>query len=273
MKLDFLVYSGLLGAILFVGSSWRDESYAPPPPPPLTPTEVSLFSAFTPFTPGSLISVQKIDNPAMTGTAFSVGQGGQWIVSRQSLKDCPNPYLAIGGNLGVRFKIRKSADLANYQMGITSGGARPLPLAPVADLKPGTRGFMPGYLNDSVGEATGRLIGPTLYRKSKRFQKDEQVLAWAESGHTYGINGSLNRLQGGPTLNSASQVIGITLRHNPRRGRIYSSTPQTLAHIARPPERRDDFEHEDTFTRKNYGIVSDTVRRQYRVMQVACLQS
>jgi serine protease Do len=270
---DWLIYAGLVAGIMLIAGRWHDRSMAPPPPPPLSSGEMAIFAAFTPFTPGSLISVPSVDKPVMKGTAFSVSQSGAWVVSRQSLEGCAKPYLAIGGNLGVPFKVRLSADLDKYQLAITPGGVRPLPLAAASEVKIGQRGFMPGYPAGSVGEATGRLIGQTVLRKSKRFQNNETVLAWAEAGHTLGLRGSLDKLSGGPVLNAASQVVGITLAHKPRRGRIYSSTPQTLSRIARPHDRQPDFEREDILTRKNYGIVSDTLRRQYRVVQVACLDA
>lgn len=268
---DWLIYGGALAGMIAVCNGWHDQSMAPEAPPPLSSSETALFAAFTPFAPGSIISVPEVDNPQTRGTAFSVGQTGEWVVSRQALKNCARPYLVLGANLGVPVKLRPSASLDNYQMVITEGGVRPLKLAPVEEIKVGQRGFMPGFPHGEVGEATGRLIGQTMLRKTKRYQHYEPVLAWAEAGHTYHLTGGLTQLEGGPVLNEHSEAVGIVVSYNPRRGRIYSSTPQTLAQIANPADRKPDFEPEDTITRRNYGIVSDTLRRQYRVMQLACI--
>ena len=268
---DALVYAGLLGAITVLSNGWRDQSMAPEAPPALSHSEIALFAAFTPFAPGAIISVPQIDHPEARGTAFSVGASGEWVVQRKSLENCSRPYLALGGNLGIPVKTRPSAALDNYQLVVSNGGVRPLPLAIPEAIRVGDRGFMPGFPHGDVGEATGRLIGQTWLRKSKRNQHDEPVLVWAEAGHTTHLSGSLEQLEGGPVLGEHSQVMGIVRGYKPRRGIIYSSTPQTLSRIANPSDRRPDFEQEDTITKRNYGIISDTLRRQYRVMQIACL--
>jgi serine protease Do len=268
---DALIYGGLLAGITLLSSFWHDQSMAPEAPPPLSHSEIALFAAFTPFAPGSIISVPPIDHPEARGTAFSVGASGEWVVQRKALENCSQPYLALGGNLGIPVKVRPSASLDNYQLVVSNGGVRPLPLAIPETIRVGNRGFMPGFPHGEVGEATGRLIGQTWLRKTKRNQHFEPVLVWAEAGHTYHLSGSLEQISGGPVLNEHSEVMGIVRGYKPRRGIIYSSTPETLAKIANPADRRPDFEQEDTITRRNYGIVSDTLRRQYRVMQIACL--
>ncbi len=277
MKLDWLLYGVALAVGTMVTVNWRDRSMAPPAPPPPSASEISLLASFSPFAQGSIISLPSGQGVATqidyTGTAFSVSQSGEWIIARDSIRNCAYPFLNIGGNLGVPFKIRKSAGHENYEIAVTSGGTRPLPLADPAALKVGQRAFMPGFPRGAVGEATGRFIGRTTLSKSKRFEANESVLAWAESGHTFGLEGSLNQLIGGPAVNTASQVVGITLRHNPRRGRIYTSTPETLHALANPASRRPDYDREEVITRRNYGTVSDTFRREYRVAQVGCLRT
>ena len=41
--------------------------------------------------------------------------------------------------------------------------------------------------------------------------------------------------------------------------------------IASLADRKPDYDSEATITKGNYGIVSDTLRREYRVAQVGCI--
>lgn len=270
---DWMIYGTAITLLVVVPGAWGDKSMSPPAPPPPGEGEMALFASFSPFSHSEIITLPLMEKLEPRGTAFSVSKAGEWIVARESIRGCRHPYINVGGNMGVPFKVRYKASLDNYVLAVTASGARPLPLAAPSSIKPGMRGFMPGYPHGEIGEATARLIGETRLKTGKRFHKPETVLAWAEAGHTANIGGSLNQLLGGPTLNARSEVLGITLKTNPRRGRIYSSTPQTVAAIANTPSRTYDFEHEDILTRRNYGVVSDTLRREYRVAQVGCIKT
>ncbi len=273
MKLDWLLYAACITTIAVVTSQWHETSDAPPAPPPPGIGEMALFANFTPFAASSIINLPVDDQKVMTGTAFSVSQSGDWIVARDSIRGCTHPFLNIGGNLGVPFKIRDVKGVDNYVIGVTNGGARPIPLADPKDIKPGIRGFMPGFPGGDPGEATARLIGTTVLEKSKRGGHNELVLAWAKAGKTEGLKGDLNRLIGAPVIDDNSHAIGIVIKESPRRGRIYTSVPATLLNIGTPPERAPDYESESVVTKRNYGIVADTLRREYRIAQVGCIKS
>jgi serine protease Do len=270
---DWFIYGSIVGLLVVVPGKWGDKSMSPPAPPPPGVGEMALFSSFTPFTQSEIITLPMMEKVEPRGTAFSVSKSGEWIVARESIKSCRYPYINVGGNLAVPFKVNYKASKDNYVLAVTEGGARPLPLADTKTIEPGMRGFMPGYPHGQVGEATVRLIGETKLKSGKRFKKAETVFAWAEAGHTEQIGGNLNLLLGGPTLNAKSEVIGITLESKPRRGRIYSSTPDMVSKMANTPSRKYDNGREDLLTRRNYGVVSDTLRREYRVVQVGCIKT
>ena len=270
---DQLIYLGIILAVLGVSNAWHDTSNAPPAPPQPGVGEMALFANFSPFAEASIINLPVDDQKVMTGTAFSVSQTGEWIVGRKSIEGCTHPFLNIGGNLGVPFTVRNIPGIDTYVVVQTDGGGRPLPLADPATVKPGIRGFMPGFPGGEPGEATARLIGKTIIERTTRFDQNQTVLAWAEAGRTEGIKGDLSQLLGAPVIDDTSHVIGIVIAEDPRRGRIYTSDPETLAKLANPPDRKPDFESEDTLTRRNYGIVADTLRREYRVAQVGCVKS
>ncbi len=270
---DWLLYAAALTTLVVVTVNWHEESNSPVAPPPPGIGEMALFANLTPFFAGSIINLPVDDRKTMTGTAFSVAKSGEWIVATSSVRGCTHPFLNIGGNLAAPFKTRTVPGIDNYVIATTEGAGRPLPLADPTTVKPGMRGFMPGFPDGQVGEATGRLIGRTVIEHTKRFQHNEPVLAWAKAGRTEGLRGNLNKLTGGPVIDDSSRVIGITLYEKPRRGRIYSAMPQTVQTLAKATGHKDDFESEATVTKRNYGIVSDTLRREYRVAQVGCIAS
>ncbi len=273
MKLDWLLYAGVLAALVTVTGQWREKSNSPPAPPPPGIGEMALFANFTPFVVGSIINLPVDDQKVMTGTAFSVSKAGEWIVAKSAVGTCTHPFLNIGGNLAVPFTTRAVKGYDNYLIAVTEGAGRPLPLVNPVNVKPGMRGFMPGYPGGEVGEATARLIGRTLMEGNKRSEKNEIVLAWAEAGRTEGLKGDLNQLKGGPVVADNGQVVGITIKEKPRRGRIYTSIPETVIGLASTTDRKPDYEAEATLTKRNYGIVSDSLRREYRVAQVGCIKT
>jgi hypothetical protein len=88
-------------------------------------------------------------------------------------------------------------------------------------------------------------------------------------------------LSGAPTLDAAGQVVGVTLSETPRRGKIYSTTPASLAaalRLAGPtktvesPDGVLDGAVGEPITVENYGRVADSLRRDLRVVRVACLR-
>lgn len=270
---DRFFYLVLLIAIVAVTGSWHESSDAPPAPPPPGRGEMALFANFTPFSAISIINLPIDDQKIMTGTAFSIAQNGQWILGADSIRGCPHPFLNIGGNLGVPFKVTHVGGIDNYVVGTTEGAGPPLPLADPKTIQPGMRGFAVGFPAGQAGEATARLIGRTVIERHKRFQHNEEVMAWAQAGRTVDLKGNLDQLLGGPMVTDQAGVVGVVLRESPRRGRIYTSTPETLARLAATAPRAPDYEASDTLTKRNYGIVADTFRREYRVAQVGCIKS
>ena len=101
---------------------------------------------------------------------------------------------------------------------------------------------------------------------------NSDVLAWAEIGRTDGLKGSLAGLSGAPVLDTAGDVVGVTLAEAPRRGRVFTATPQTVRRALAaagvkpaPPGTGQPISVE------NYGRVADGLRRDLRVAQVVCL--
>jgi hypothetical protein len=98
------------------------------------------------------------------------------------------------------------------------------------------------------------------------------VLVWAEAGRTDGLKGTLGGLSGAPALDAAGRVIGVTIAEAPRRGRIYTTVPETMRRTLETSGRRlGNPQPGQPITPENYGRVADGLRRDLRVAQVVCL--
>jgi hypothetical protein len=69
-------------------------------------------------------------------------------------------------------------------------------------------------------------------------------------------------------------VIGVTIAEAPRRGRIYTTAPETVAsaiHDLHEPVAAQAAG--EAISPDNYGRVADDLRRTLRVAQVVCLKT
>ena len=105
-----------------------------------------------------------------------------------------------------------------------------------------------------------------------RGARTEPVLVWAEVGRTDGLRGSLAGLSGAPALDASGRVVGVTIAESPRRGRIYTTAPETV-HTAFQVARQQPATYAvgEPVNVENYGRVADSLRRDLRVAQVVCL--
>ena len=71
-----------------------------------------------------------------------------------------------------------------------------------------------------------------------RGARTEPVLVWAETGRTDGLKGTLGGLSGAPALDDQGRVVGVTIAEAPRRGRIYTTAPETTARTLAAGGRR-----------------------------------
>jgi serine protease Do len=97
------------------------------------------------------------------------------------------------------------------------------------------------------------------------------VLVWAETGRTDGLKGTLGGLSGAPALDDQGRVVGVTIAEAPRRGRIYTTSPETTARALAVSGRRLADAPATPISADNYGRVADDLRRNLRVAQVVCL--
>ena len=269
---DWAVYAVVVGGLLIFSLVRRENADAPPAPAPPDEMEGALLGPVTPFDPS--VTVHAPDTPFQpaSGTAFSIARDGRWVTARHVVEGCRRPALVVGGGRAVAADVRL-APRADVAVLITQGGPPALPVAASAPLRRGQRAFHPGFPQGRPGEVASRLLGRETWKVTGRGARDEPVLAWAEVGRTAGLNGTLSGLSGAPVLDRQGQVVGVTLAESPRRGRVYTTAPDTFGPAIRGQQQADEVLLDEPITVDNYGLVADSMRRDLRVAQVVCLSA
>lgn len=271
---DWLIYAAVVLALLFVALGRRERSDAPPAPPPPVPAEAqgALLGPSSPFDPSVVVEVADKAEPA-SGTAFSISDTGVWVTARHVVDGCTQTAIVVAHGQGVEAKVQIDPR-GEAAILTTDGGAPPLPLDLSQGLRQGERAFHPGYPQGEPGEVTTRLLGRENLVVKGRGARTEPVLVWAETGRTDGLRGTLGGLSGAPALDEHGRVIGVTIAEAPRRGRIYTTIPETVARtlsLTREPGAARAAG--EALTPENYGRVADDLRRNLRVAQVICLRA
>ena len=267
---DWLVYGAAVSALLIVAVGRQERSDAPAPPPPIPGEEGLPLGPASPFDPSIVVQVPSKPEPG-SGTAFSVGDDGVWLTARHVVDGCKSAAIVVADGRGVaaRITIDPRADAAILT---TEGGAPAVPLGLSEPLRRGARAYHPGFPQGHPGEAASRLLGRENLVVHGRGARTEPVLVWAEVGRTDNLKGTLAGLSGAPALDNAGRVIGVTVAESPRRGRIYTTAPETLKTLLGPRRRHGaDSAMGEPITTENYGRVADGLRRDLRVAQVVCL--
>jgi len=121
--------------------------------------------------------------------------------------------------------------------------------------------------------ATERKTGPRHSLPLPPRRNLLQLKVGAETGRTDSVRGSLAGLSGAPALDEQGRVIGVTIAEAPWRGRIYTTTPETVRRLIE--ESRTTLPavatSGETITPGTYGKVADSLRRDLRVAEVVCL--
>ncbi|MCA0366480.1 MAG: serine protease [Proteobacteria bacterium] len=267
---DWAVYAAVAGVLLAVSLSRRENADAPPAAAvPADAVEGALLGPITPFDAAATVEAPDAFRPS-SGTAFSIAGRGRWVTARHVVEGCRKPALVIGGGRAVAADVRL-ASRADVALLITDGGPPALPVAADAPLRKGQRAFHPGFPQGAPGEVTTRLLGRETLKVFGRGAHEEPVLAWAEVGRTDGLLGALSGLSGAPALDGQGRVLGVTIAEAPRRGRIYTTAPESFGPAIRGEQGPDEAAQGQPMTIDTYGQASDALRRDLRVAQVVCL--
>lgn len=267
---DWLLYAGALAALVIV-CEWRRENVdAPPAPPPPDAEEGAVLGPSTPFDPLTVVSAPSGPLQPIAGTAFAVGQQGKWITARHVVQNCRKAAIVLGGGRAIRADVT-ALPKGDVAILTSEGGPPALPMAIGRPFHIGQRAFAAGYPQGHAGEIAVRLIGNEILRVKGRERSDTPILVWAEIGRTHGLNGTLAGLSGAPMMDEQGRVVGVVLGERPRRGRIFTTAPESLGPALKDITPGPDLAQGLPITTENYGRMADTLRRDLRVAQVMCL--
>ena len=266
---DWLVYISVLALLLTAAFGRREDADAPPPPPPLGAGEGAVLDRASPIDPAVMIRVRARSGPD-AGVAFSAADSGVWLTASQTLAACVHPAVMVGDTEGEVTRVA-GAPVGPVAVLTTPAGAPALPLA-AGRLRAGELAYAAGYPRGRPGELALRLLGRGALNRPGRGTPGVPVLAWAELGRTEGLRGELSSLPGSPVLDGEGRVVGLALAEAPRRGLIYTTTPEALAAaLAAAKAPRAPQAAGAVITRDNYGLAADDLRRALRIAPVACV--
>ncbi len=266
---DWLIYAAVVVALLVAAVGRQERADAPAAPPPPPEAEGAALGPASPFDPAVVVEVAETAE-AGAGTAFSIAQSGTWVTARHVVEGCSRAAIVVAPGRGVAAGVRIDPNSETAIL-TTDGGATPLPLGLGQRLRRGERAFHVGFPQGRPGEASSRLLGRENLVVQGRGARTEPVLVWAETGRTDGLKGTLGGLSGAPALDDQGRVVGVTIAEAPRRGRIYTTAPETTARTLAAGGRRGPEPAGPAISADNYGRVADDLRRNLRVAQVVCL--
>lgn len=269
---DWVIYAVVLVAVvygLFHRSDGPDAN-APPAPPIDINGGGTILPAPSVFDEEVLVDAENYKGGS-TGTAFAVGPQGNWLTARHVVDGCKNLGIAIGRQKIVpvlSYEVFTEGDLALLK---TDGGPDSVAMDLDDPLRVGQYGYHFGYPQARPGEVSSRLLSRSRLTTRGRYQTTEPVLAWAEAGRTRGLTGSLGGISGGPVYDADGEVIGVTVAESPRRGRIYTTAPNSLeSFIPKLVSIEVNGETRRSLTQQNYGGEADRLRRNLTIVPVVC---
>lgn len=242
-------------------ANWDKPNIAPAPPlPDLGP----LLPSESPRDERILV---QIDEPKSgIGTAFASTEDGEWITARHVVDSCRDIGIKVASRQLLRIdrtEIFQDADLARLSSGWTR---TPLPTDLSGPRTVGETGYFFGYPQGQPGEVVASLLSRGRMQVRGRYRTDESVLIWSELSRSRGLLGSLGGLSGGPVLDKDGELIGVVAAETPRRGRIYTVSPDNLRRVVAPTNSAAV-----ALDLKGYALQADRLRRDRRIAQVVCL--
>lgn len=247
---DWVVYAVVLAVIvgtLFSSGAGDDDPFRDPypdareearsdvPAPGFNtrPEIVAPNSEAGPVLPGShpfdeRVLVQVGDAEDGIGTAFAINEAGAWLTARHVVDGCTRVGLAVGNGRMVRVNEVHTSEDSDLALLVTDRAPVALQLDLDRDLRVGEPGYHVGFPQGMSGEAVSVLESRSNLVTRGRYAMEEPVLTWAEQERTDGIEGTLSGMSGGPVFDRDGAVIGVTVAESPRRGRIYSASPDSI---------------------------------------------
>lgn len=265
---DWLVYTlALLAIVGGVFSNVPDQDA-----PPATPDSIEREGATLPppsaFDETVLVRVDKPKDGI--GTAFSINTDGQWLTARHVVDGCDDVSLLVAPNRYLPVEKVDVSDNTDLALLTAYPSLSPVALDTTSNLQVGSYGYHVGYPQGRPGEAASRLISRSRLVTSGLRKGEEPVLAWAETGRTSDLDGSLGGLSGGPVYDAQGRVRGVIIAESPRRGRIYSASPEAIEGFLAEKGVEPLGDRPMPIAPENYGGSADRARQSLQVVKVAC---
>ncbi|MEO0981557.1 MAG: serine protease [Pseudomonadota bacterium] len=266
---DWVIYVVALAAVLYgLYSNGPSGANAPPPVPEEIAGAGALLSPPSAF--DERILIQTTAPQDGVGTAFAVTEDGDWLTARHVVEGCSEVGLIVGRGAYVPVRDIRFDERSDLALLSTGRAPAPAPMDLQGELRVGDEGYHVGFPQGRPGEATARLLARSRLVTRGARRGDEPVLAWSEVGRTRGIDGSLGGLSGGPVFDASGRVRGVVVAESPRRGRIYTAAPASVAAFLERNDVEPETDGARLFNVSNYGAEADRARRNLQVVKVAC---
>ena len=272
---DFLALAMIV--VLALGSEIFSDEENPGslrrPNPHLPPAAVEPGRPLPPksrLDPGLVVEIEDKKGTS-TGTAFSIHESGVWVTARHVTDDCDTVALKISGGRLVRVQKVDSQPHADISILWTRGGTAALPVIR-PQLRVGQNGYSFGFPQGEPGDLYGRIVGRRNMLSRGRYRTDEPVVAWTQLRRIPDRGPDLGGISGGPWVNSSGEVIGVHVAGAPRRGRSYSTAPDSLLRAIRGTGVKVSQEKSgDSITPRRFAGEGSRLRRGQTILQVICL--
>jgi serine protease Do len=269
---DWLIYLLALSVVLLLIFR-KDERFDAPEAPPSAIMEDQGVPLPPPSAFDEAVLVDVGPQTLSSGTAFAINRDGWWLTARHVVDGCAKVQLVVAPGAAAPVRDVRTAATADVALLRTDRAPQPLEVAPPNPdlIDVGDSAYHIGYPQGQPGEAASRLLGRQKLIARGRYNTEEGILAWSETGRTRGLYGTLGGLSGGPALDEKGRVIGVTIAESPRRGRIYTSSPESLARfLAAQGADLRGARPVGAITPENYGAQGDRLRRELAVAKVIC---
>ncbi|MEZ5937961.1 MAG: trypsin-like peptidase domain-containing protein [Hyphomonadaceae bacterium] len=282
---DWLIYTIVLVAIsaaVFLHDERRDAGLTIPAdipgaaePGPGAASETPPGSV-GPLLPGPAplderVLVQVGDVEDGIGTAFAINRQGDWLTARHVVDGCSMVGLDLGDGRVVKAEdVWTSAD-SDLALIRTDRAPATVPVDPLQPLRIGDPGYHVGFPQGRSGEVSSRLLARSRLVTRGRYQLDESVLAWVEKDRSDGLEGTLAGMSGGPVFDADGEVVGVTVAESPRRGRIYTAAPDSIARFLQRSGAIAASDEGRPIAQASYHGEADRMRKSQAVMKVVCI--
>jgi serine protease Do len=226
----------------------------------------------SPFDDQSRVKADRAVNWS-SGTGFAITDSGLWLTAKHVATGCDRlGILNDDGRIAVKARAIYIADNADVAIFKTEGGPTALALdLDESDIKIGSQGFHVGYPQGKPGEVTSRLIGRELMVTEGAWRGKEDTLAWAETGRSRGLEGTLGGLSGGPAFDVRGNVVGITIAESPRRGRVITTAAASIESALAAARIAPDGRAQAGMNPNSFAADAKRLRADLKVVQVICL--